>query len=183
MTDYNKLHEDKLEELKKKVLGSAINDKLNLKVISNNKLEEVIQKMNIILAPRTTWNNTYFRTGRIIGILKSLADNSKVRDELLKITGLTQTHIDLYFEVCGNTPYVKEGSTVVELGRPMKVNECKELITLVGAHFGYIVEESDLYDITQERWDSIYNSELERAKETAESNKKNKGKIPQEYEE
>ena len=41
MKDYQKMHEDRLNALKESVLDSAIKDQLELKAISNKKLEAI----------------------------------------------------------------------------------------------------------------------------------------------
>lgn len=179
----NEMHDKKLEEMKHKILGSSINNKLQLKAISNTKIDEIIQKMNAILTPRKVWEDFNFRTGKILGIMRSIAQNPKLRKELLEATGLTSNHIDLYFEYCGNLPYLITGSNVINPGRDMRINETKELITLIGLEFGYIVEESDLYDITEERWNQLYYNTIERLTETAKHNQEHAEEIPTQYDE
>ena len=177
--DYKKVHQQKLADMKKRLLGSTISDKLELKAISNAKIDEVIVRMNKILAPRQVWDDFSFRTGRLMGIMRSIAQNPKMRKDLLEATGLTQDYVDLYFEVCGNLPYLNTSDNSVNIGRPMKVEETKEYITLLGLHFGYVIEESDLSDIIEERWERLYNNALEKITETAKHNAEHSESVPQ----
>ena len=39
--DYNAMYEEKLNKLKQSVLGSSINDQLEMKAISNRKIEKI----------------------------------------------------------------------------------------------------------------------------------------------
>ena len=39
--DYNAMYEEKLKKLKESVLGSSINDQLEMKAISNRKIEKI----------------------------------------------------------------------------------------------------------------------------------------------
>ena len=180
--DYKAMHEAKIKAMRDKLLGSAISQKLELKAISNQKIDEVINKMNAILEPKKVWDDFNFRTGKLLGILRSIAQNPTKRTQLLEATGLSQTHVDLYFEVAGNLPFPTNDNTI-NPGRHMNVEATKEFLTLVGLHFGYVVEEADLFDITEERWMHLYNNALERCAETIKHNKEHADEVPVAYEE
>ena len=181
-TDFKKVHEAKLQDMKRKLLGSSISQKLELKAISNQQIDAVINKMNAILDPKKVWEDFNFRTGKIMGILRSIAQNPTKRQRLLEVTGLSQTHVDLYFEVVGNLPFPTNDNTI-NPGRHMDVEATKEFITLVGLHFGYVVEEADLADITEERWMHLYNNALERCAETVKHREEHADEVPLAYEE
>ena len=181
-TDFKKVHEAKLQDMKRKLLGSSISQKLELKAISNQQIDAVINKMNAILDPKKVWEDFNFRTGKIMGILRSIAQNPTKRQQLLEVTGLSQTHVDLYFEVVGNLPFPTNDNTI-NPGRHMDVEATKEFITLVGLHFGYVVEEADLADITEERWMHLYNNTLERCAETVKHREEHADEVPLAYEE
>lgn len=182
MSNINELYEAKLEEMKTKLLGGVITDKIKLRTISNKKIDEMILKMNDVIKPRKVWEDFNFRTGKILGILRSIAQNPTKRQELLEITGLTQTHIDIYFEVAGNLPFITNDGTI-NPGRPMDIELVKELIVLVSVHFGYVIEDADLSDITEERWYHLYNNALERCAETIQHNEENKQEMNITYDE
>ena len=177
--DYKAIHADKIAEMKEKVLGSSIAEKLEVRAISNKEIESIISKMNKILAPREVWTDFNFRTGAIFGIMRSLAQNPKLRKELLEATGLTQDYVDMYFQYCGNLPYLHTSNNTLNQGRPMKIEETKELITAVALKFGYVVEESDLFDITQERWDRLYQEALEKVTKTMQHNAEHGDSVPE----
>ena len=176
--DYNEIYNQKLDKMKEKLLGSAINDKMKLKEISNAKINAIIAEMEKILPSGKLYWDYQFRTGKLMGILKAIGQNAKIRDRLLEITGLTQDHVDIYYECIGNVPWITKNNTI-DPGRPMKFEEAKEFLTLVGLHFGCVVEESDLSDINEERWEAMCKDALEKARETCLNNEKNAGSIPE----
>lgn len=184
MKDYQKMYEEKLNKQKEKVLGSSINDTLELKNIGNRKLDEIRAIMATIVPGKTqVWDDFNFRTGRILGILRFIAQNAKYRQQLLEVTGLTNDHIDVYFNVCGNLPYLNTQNNTVNAGRPMDVEATKEFVAAVAMKFGVVVEEADLSDITQERWDRLYNAALEKITTTAQHNAEYGESAPEAYEE
>lgn len=171
MKDYQKMHEDRLNALKESVLGSAIKDQLELKAISNKKLEAITDSMSKITGKRV-WEDFSFRTGKIFGILRFIVQNPLHRQDLLAATGLNNDYIDIYMKVCGNAPYVNTNNTL-NPGKPMNVEATKEFIKIVAIELGLVVDDDDLSDITQERWDRIYQSALERAIDTIKFNEQN----------
>ena len=171
MKDYQKMHEDRLNALKESVLDSAIKDQLELKAISNKKLEAITDSMSKITGKRV-WEDFSFRTGKIFGILRFIVQNPLHRQDLLAATGLNNDYIDIYMKVCGNAPYVNTNNTL-NTGKPMNVEATKEFIKIVAIELGLVVDDDDLSDITQERWDRIYQSALERAIDTIKFNEQN----------
>ena len=171
MKDYQKMHEDRLNALKESVLDSAIKDQLELKAISNKKLEAITDSMSKITGKRV-WEDFSFRTGKIFGILRFIVQNPLHRQDLLAATGLNNDYIDIYMKVCGNAPYVNTNNTL-NPGKPMNVEATKEFIKIVAIELGLVVDDDDLSDITQERWDRIYQSALERAIDTIKFNEQN----------
>ena len=172
MKDYQKMHEDKLNALKESVLDSAIKDQLELKAISNKKLEAMTDSMSRITGKRV-WEDFSFRTGKIFGILRFIVQNPLHRQDLLAATGLNNDYIDIYMKVCGNAPYVNTTNNTLNPGKPMNVEATKEFIKIVAIELGLVVDDDDLSDITQERWDRIYQSALERAIDTIKFNEQN----------
>lgn len=182
--DYQKIYEDRLANMKKKVMGSRITDVLELKSIGNKRLDEIISQMSVIVPGKSqVWNDFNFRTGKILGVLRFISQNPQYRKQLLEVTGLTQDHIDIYFNVCGNLPYLNKTDNTVNEGRQMDVETTKEFITLVAAEFGVVIEETDLIDITQERWDRLYATALEKIQETAKHNAAYAESIPEQFDE
>lgn len=171
-TDYKKIYEDKLLAMKEGLLGSQIATQLQLKRIGNQKLDSIITNMSKVTG-KEVWEDFSWRTGKILGIFRFIMQNPKHRQELLNITGITKDYIDVYFDVCGNLPYINTTNNTVNLGKPMNVQATKEFIQIVAAQWGVVIEDSDISDITQERWDRLYQAALEKAKETVEFNTQN----------
>lgn len=170
--DYRKTYEQKLMEQKAAILGNKIVEKLEMKSLSNKRLEDLYRTMESI-CNKPVYEDFNYRTGKIIGVLRYIFQNPKQRKELLEATGLSQAHIDLYYEVCGNLPYVNTKNNTLNMGRPMDIESTKELIQATGSTLGVLVEDSDLLDINEERWNRLYENALADAKKTMEFNESN----------
>ena len=180
--DYNAMYEDKLKKLKQSVLGSSINDQLEMKAISNRKIEKITDAMSKVVGKKV-WEDFNFRTGKIFGILRFIAQNPIHRQQLLEVTGLTQDYVDIYFKVCGNLPYLNTTDNTLNLGRPMDVEATKDFVKIVAAKFDLLIEDDDVSDITEERWQRLYNNALERITKTIEHNEQHGDSVPQQYDE
>lgn len=165
MTNY----EIKIAEMKKSLEHSSLNEELELKKIANKKLDEIYEDLQAIVG-KPVWEDFNFRTGRILGILRFIAQNPKQRKDLLKATNLRQEYVDMYYRVAGNLPFV-DTRNQLSLGRPMHVQQTRDLVKLVGIQLGVYIDENDLFDITEERWKKLYDNALERALETQEHNR------------
>ena len=122
---------------------------------------------------KKVWEDFSFRTGKIFGILRFIVQNPLHRQDLLAATGLNNDYIDIYMKVCGNAPYVNTTNNTLNPGKHMNVEATKEFIKIVAVELGLVVDDDDLSDITQERWDRIYQSALERAIDTIKFNEQN----------
>ena len=180
--DYNTMYEEKLKKLKQSVLGSSINDQLEMKAISNRKIEKITDAMSKVVGKKV-WEDFNFRTGKILGILRFIAQNPQHRQQLLEVTGLTQDYVDIYFKVCGNLPYLNTTDNTLNTGRPMDVKATKDFVKIVAAKFDLLVEDDDVSDITEERWQRLYNNTLERITKTIEHNEQHGDSVPQQYDE
>lgn len=184
MKDYQKMYEERLKKQKESVLDSNVNDQLEIKALGNRKIETLTDAMSKIVGKKV-WEDFNFRTGKIFGILRFMAQNPTHRQQLLEVTGLKQDHVDMYFKYCGNLPYVNTTDNTVNMGKHMDVSATKDLIKIIAAQLEIVVEDEDLSDITEERWTRLYNSALERAKETMAFNEQNNpdtaSKQPTEY--
>ena len=180
--DYNAMYEEKLNKLKQSVLGSSINDQLEMKAISNRKIEKITDAMSKVVGKKV-WEDFNFRTGKIFGILRFIAQNPIHRQQLLEVTGLTQDYVDIYFKVCGNLPYLNVKDNTLNPGRHMDVEATKEFIKVVAAKFDLLVEDDDISDITEERWQRLYANALERVTKTIEHNEQHGDSVPQQYDE
>ena len=182
MKDYQKMYEERLKKQKESVLDSNVNDQLEIKALGNRKIETLTDAMSKIVGKKV-WEDFNFRTGKIFGILRFIAQNPIHRQQLLKVTGLTQDYVDIYFKVCGNLPYLNTTDNTLNPGRHMDVEATKEFIKIVAAKFDLLVEDDDVSDITEERWQRLYNNALERITKTIEHNEQHGDSVPQQYDE
>ena len=184
VVDVNKMYEEKLQAMKKKVESSAISTQLEMKRIGNQKLDAIIQDMAEITG-KPVWREFNWRVGKILGIMRFIVQNPVQRDKLLEATGLTQDFIDVYFDVCGNLPYVNTTNNTVNVGKPMNVEATKEFIQVVASKWGLVVEDDDLSDITEERWNRLYQAALEKCQKSTAFNEASGANemTPDQYEE
>lgn len=173
MKDYNAIYNEKMQKLLQSTVGSEIADQLALKQITNSKLKEITDKISAI-TERPVWEDFSWKSGKILGILRSIAQNPLKRQELLAATGLDETIVEMYTKYCGNLPYLNSKDNTINIGRPMNIQMTKELLPIVALRLGVILDESDLDDITEERWNYLYENALKRAMETSEFNELNK---------
>ena len=83
----------------------------------------------------------------------------------------------------GNLPYVDKKDNTINPGRTINIQGTKDLITATALKLGCIVTESDLDDITEERWNKLYQNALEGCAETAKHNAENERNNPENYDE
>ena len=176
--EYDKIYQDKLNSLKQSILGNEITAELAVRGMSNSKLDKLCKEAAAIMG-KEVYNDYNFRVGKILGLLRSIAFNAKHWDKLFELTGLNKAYVDIYHRVVGQTPYEKDG--VFKIGKQMDIEGTKNLVMAVCATMNIVIEESDLSDITQERWNNIYNNALENSVKTMEFNAQNKQNMPAEY--
>ena len=179
--DFNKMYEDQLAANKEKVLGTSLYQTLEVHGIGHQKLDAVIKEIKKITDNRYWENFNFPRSGKILGILNSLAINGKHRLELFEVTGLNQMHIDIYNKVAGRLPYVDEDLNIMVDGRMMDAAATKELVIIVANKLGMLYDESDTYDITQERWNKLYDNAQQKCAATIEHNATSKDVILEVY--
>ena len=170
--NYNETFAQRLEAQKKSILSSPIMESLELSKINDKRIEELYAKMSEVTG-KPVYSDFSWRSGKVMGVLRHLQQNPKKRRELLEVTGLTNAHVDLWWQVGGNLPYVNTNSNTVNLGRPMDCNICKELLKVVAAELGILLEDADLVDINEANWTRLYNKALEDATKTVEFNTEN----------
>lgn len=183
--NYQKMHEERMEAMKKKILGSKVYETLQLKSISNDVLEDIRTKLSKVVPGKTTiWEDFNFRAGKIFGILRFIAQNTLYRKQLFEAIDnkLNDNHMDTYYDVCGNLPYLDKNNTINN-GRPMDVEATKEFITVVAYELGVVLEEADLSDITQERWNRLYSNAMEKLIATQQMTEQHGESIPDSFDE
>lgn len=180
--NYNQMYEEKVKKLKESILGTTINDQLEMKAISDKKLEAITEKMSKIVG-KPVWEDFNFRTGKIFGIMRFILQNRQHTQELLKVTNLTKDYVDLWWDISGNLPYLNTTDNTLNVGRPMDVESTKEFIKLIAVKLDVLVEDSDLLDINQERWDRLYQNTLAKIAKTVEHNQLHGDSVPTQYDE
>ena len=165
-------YEEMLRRQREAILGTEIAKEAELNMMANNRYQEICDKITNI-TQKPVWEDFNFRTGKILGILRSIIQNPKQRKQLLVEVGLNEAIMDMYNKYIGNLPYV-DSNNLINYGKPMQCEMAKQLIQLAGTMLGILVEPSDLDDINEERWNKLYDNALRRAEETAHNNELNK---------
>lgn len=163
----------RLEEQKKSILGSKIAEQLEIKMFSNDKLDSLYKEMSSVTG-KPVYEDFNFRSGKILGVLRHIFQNPKQRKELCEVTGLNTAVIDMYYQVCGNLPYLNTKTNTINAGRPMDCEATRDLIKYVASELNILIDDNDLLDINEERWERLSKNALEDAKATMEFNEKNK---------
>ena len=166
--NYQEMHNEKLKKLQEEILGSKINDILQVKQLSNSKLDSITAKMDEIIQKRNPNRKVYidfsYRTGKIMGIVRAIVNNGADRQALLEASGLSNEIVDLYYGIIGNMPYVQ--NKILVYGKAMDHVNAKDYIKIVAVALGVVVEEADLFDITEERCTQLYQAKLAECIET-----------------
>lgn len=174
MSRFEELYAQKMKTMKESNLSTEILEELEMSNISSRKSDLIMSEMSKITG-RQVFSDYNFRTGNVIGILRHIMQNRKYQTELLTITGLSSAHIDFYFKHGGNLPYCDTKSNEVVMGRPMNCDKMRQFIPIVASIMGILVNDEDLDDINQERWDALTRRAMENAVATAELNIQNQG--------
>ena len=167
--NYQEVYQQRLGAMTESILGNKIKEEIEIKSIGDTKLTRLYEDMEQITG-KTVYEDFNYRCGKVLGVLKHIAQNSKFSKQLYELTGLNRGYIDIYYSACGQLPYVNKGSNTVNIGRKMDIETTKELLMVTAATLGVILEEADLADINQQRWDKMYNDALEAATKTVELN-------------
>lgn len=168
--NYEAIFAERMNKKKEMVLGSSIMEELEIKNINNKRIDEIREQMKAVIG-KEVWNDFLWKTGKILGILRCITQNPEYKEELCKICNLNSTYIDMYVEVCGNLPFISTRDNSINMGRPMNVKKTREFIPLVAMKMGVLIEDEDLSDITEERWNHLYNTTLERIEKSSNFNK------------
>lgn len=172
MSRFEELYAKKMEAMKQSNLSTEIMEELEMSNISSKKSDLIMTEMSKVTG-RQVFSDYNFRTGNVIGILRHIMQNRKYQNELLAVTGLSPAHIDFYFKHGGNLPYCDTKSNEVVMGRPMNCDKMKQFIPVVASILGILVNDEDLEDINQERWDALTRRAMENAIATSELNLQN----------
>lgn len=177
--DYQRIYQEKMQAMNQANLHSEIMEELEMGNISSQRINDLMTEMSKV-TNRQVFADYNFRTGSIIGILRHIAQNRKYQSELLSITGLTQAHVDFYYRYGGNLPYCDSKSNEVVAGRPMDCDRMRQFLPIVAGILGVLINEEDLDDLNQERWDALTRRAMDTAIATSEMNMQNQGVVYEE---
>ena len=172
--NYNETFQSRLAAQKKSILSSPITEQLEISKINDQRIQEIYDAMTQITG-KPVYADFSWRSGKVMGVLRHIQQNPKKRRELLETTNLTNAHIDMGWQVGGNLPYVNTSNNTLNEGRPMDCNLCKELLKVVAAELGVLLEDNDLIDINEANWNRLYKKAMEDAQQTIAFNNENTG--------
>lgn len=170
--NYQEIYQKRMEAMNQTNLNSEILEELEMSNISSQRIDNLMTEMSKITG-RQVFSDFNFRTGSIMGILRHILQNRKFQDELFRITGLTNAHVDFWFKNGGNLPYCDPKTNVVIAGRNMNCSKVKQFIPVVAGVLGILINPEDLDDINTDRWEQLYKRAMENAQETASINLQN----------
>lgn len=113
--------------------------------ISEEKLNKFLSYLESKLNRKPVIDYTY-RSGKLIGILRTIAYSGKYQEEFLDTLGIPKSVVDEFVIAFGNTSYIKEGVLIEET--PMNIEAVKETIILAASCLEVLV---DVSDITEKR--------------------------------
>lgn len=138
---------------------------LEIKNITADKLQHIINTLEDIIQNDQVLEVFGFRMGKLMGILRFIAQHPRQSKELCEAIGLTTAYIDIHREVAGNLPYWdKTLRRIKDDSRKTKIKQYKELLKITALTLGIVVTDDDLEDINQQHWDEMSKMLLERAK-------------------
>lgn len=131
-----------------------------LEIKKNNAiiLNKIAENMKVILG-REVWNDFNFKSGRVMGLMRTIGMNRNIDFSYI----IPTEYVDLFFEYGGNLPYIDKTTGQLNEGRPMNPEMLVELLKFVYTHLNMEYMDSEFDDITQERWDKLYQAAMERA--------------------
>lgn len=165
--DYKEIYAQKMNKASN--LSEEILEELALTNIASARAKELMVQMKDI-TNRDVFSDFNFKTGAVIGILRHIAQNKKYQDELLSITGLSVGHIEFYRKYAGNLPYCDPKTNVIVEGRKMNCEKMQQFIPIVASVLGILINEDDISDINDARWEALTKRAMENALETAKLN-------------
>lgn len=145
-------------------VSKQFKETLTVNAYINRRLDEIDNKVEAILNKKP-WNNFYFRTGRIMGLLQTMMMNPKEMDKLVQATGISEDYVEAYRNYGGCLPYVSKQTGAIE-SRQMDPDMCKDLIIEVATVLGIPIDENMLDDINQDRWEMLFKASMERCQNT-----------------
>lgn len=140
-------------------------EKLQAKKANNTVLNNISSNLQAVTG-KACWVEFNWKSGRVMGILRTMALN-RSNSNVFVAAPIESEIIDMYFDVAGNLPYIDKNG-LLNLGRPQICSEYVELLRYVYDKLGLTYDDSEFDDITEERWNVLYASNMERIRKTLE---------------
>lgn len=140
-------------------------EKLQIKKNNNRILDSISSNLQATVG-KACWVEYDWKSGRVMGILRTMALNRN-NSNVFIAAPIEPEVVDMYFELAGNLPYIDKNG-LLNMGRQQMCAEYIELLQYVYDKLGLTYDDSEFNDITEERWNVLYASNMERIKKTLE---------------
>lgn len=140
-------------------------EKLQQKKANNTIINNISSNLQAVTG-KACWIEFNWKAGKVMGILRTMALNRN-NSNVFVAAPIEPEIIDMYFDVAGNLPYIDKNG-MLNLGRPQMCSEYIELLKYVYDKLKLTYDNDEFNDITEERWNTLYNSNMERIKKTLE---------------
>lgn len=140
-------------------------EKLQIKKQNNTIINNISSNLQAVTG-KATWVEFNWKSGKVMGILRTMSlhrNNSNV----FVAAPIEPEVIDMYYELAGNLPFIDKNG-MLNLGRPQMCEEYVELLKYVYDKLNLAYDDDEFNDITEERWNTLYNSNMERIRKTLE---------------
>jgi hypothetical protein len=143
----------------------SIYDKINMKKANNTIINNISSNLQAVIG-KATWVEYNWKSGKVMGILRTMALNRN-NSNVFVACSIEPEVVDIYYELAGNLPYIDKNG-MLNLGRPQMCSEYIELLKYVYDKLNLTYDDTEFDDITEERWNTLYNSNMERIRKTLE---------------
>jgi hypothetical protein len=140
-------------------------EKLQVKKNNNVIINNISSNLQAVTG-KACWVEFNWKSGKVMGILRTMALNRN-NSNVFVAAPIEPEVVDMYYELAGNLPYIDKNG-MLNLGRPQMCSEYIELLKYVYDKLNLVYDDTEFDDITEERWNTLYNSNMERIKKTLE---------------
>ena len=140
-------------------------EKLQVKKQNNNIISTINTNLQNVIG-KPTWIEYNWKSGKVMGILRTMALNRN-NTSVFTACSIEPEVVDMYYELAGNLPYIDKNG-MLNLGRPQACAEYVELLKYVYDKLKLSYDDSEFDDVTEERWNALFNSNMERIRKTLE---------------
>lgn len=140
-------------------------EKLQVKKNNNVIINNISSNLQAVIG-KACWVEYNWKSGKVMGILRTMALNRN-NSNVFVACSIEPEVVDMYYELAGNLPFIDKNG-MLNLGRPQMCSEYIELLKYVYDKLKLTYDDTEFDDITEERWNTLYNSNMERIKKTLE---------------